>query len=158
MGPAAARRSAGARSCSGCSGLINISRGLPRTNEPERLQEAGGILGYISSSMLTDLLTVYVAVPLLILLLLFGVLVVIGIPLHQIPERMRSSPVPELPRRPQVIEGEVLPQLEFGVDEAYDTPVITELPSPAQPQECDGREHPGRGGSTRGRRPDCRPG
>ncbi len=112
----------------GLLGLINISRGLPRTNEPERLREAGGVFGYISSSMLTDLLTVYVAVPLLILLLLFGVLVVIGIPLHQIPERMRAARS-RLPRRPQVIEGEVLPQLEFGVDEAYDTPVITELPS-----------------------------
>ena len=60
----------------GLLGLINIARGLPRTNEPERLRNAGGIIGYVSSSLLSDLLTVYVAVPLLILLLLFGVLVV----------------------------------------------------------------------------------
>ena len=58
----------------GLLGLINISHGLPETNEPERLREAGGILGYISSSMLADLLTVWVAVPLLALLLLFGAL------------------------------------------------------------------------------------
>jgi len=73
----------------GLLGLINIARGLPRTNEPERLRSAGGIIGYISSSLLSDLLTVYVAVPLLILMLLFGVLVVVGIPLHQIPDRVR---------------------------------------------------------------------
>jgi S-DNA-T family DNA segregation ATPase FtsK/SpoIIIE len=75
----------------GLLGLINIARGLPRTNEPERLRSAGGIIGYVSSSLLSDLLTVYVAVPLLILLLLFGVLVVVGIPLHQIPDRVRSA-------------------------------------------------------------------
>ena len=78
----------------GLLGLVNIARGLPRTNEPERLREAGGIVGYISSSLLADLLTVYVAVPLLILLLLFGVLVVIGIPLHQMPDRIRGRPGP----------------------------------------------------------------
>jgi S-DNA-T family DNA segregation ATPase FtsK/SpoIIIE len=70
----------------GLLGLINIARGLPRTNHPERLRDAGGIIGYISSSLLTDLLSVYVAVPLLIMLLLFGVLVVVGIPMHQVVE------------------------------------------------------------------------
>ena len=73
----------------GLLGLINIADGLPRTNDPEALREAGGIVGYLSSSLLADLLTPYVAVPLLVLLLGFGVLVVIGIPLHQIPERVR---------------------------------------------------------------------
>ena len=42
----------------GLLGLINIARGLPRTNEPERLRNAGGIIGYVSSSLLSDLLTV----------------------------------------------------------------------------------------------------
>ena len=107
----------------GLLGLINIARGLPRTNEPERLREAGGIIGYISSSLLSDLLTVYVAVPLLILLLLFGVIVVVGVPLHQIPDRVRSVRA-RLRRRPVIIEGQVVPELEYGGDRAYDTPVI----------------------------------
>ena len=42
----------------GLLGLINIARGLPRTNHPELLRDAGGIIGYISSSLLTDLLSV----------------------------------------------------------------------------------------------------
>ena len=105
----------------GLLGLINIARGLPRTNEPERLREAGGIIGYVSSSLLSDLLTVYVAVPLLILLLLFGVIVVVGVPLHQIPARVRSL---RLRRRSVVIEGQVVPELEYRGDRAYDTPVV----------------------------------
>jgi DNA segregation ATPase FtsK/SpoIIIE, S-DNA-T family len=107
----------------GLLGLINIARGLPRTNEPGRLRDAGGIIGYISSSLLSDLLTVYVAVPLLILLLLFGVIVVVGVPLHEIPERVRLIRA-QLRRQPVVIEGQVVPELEYGGDRAYDTPVI----------------------------------
>ena len=112
----------------GLLGLINIARGLPETNAPERLRAAGGIIGYISSSLLADLLSVYVAVPLLVLLLLFGVLVVLGLPLHQIPERIRAAR-DRLASRDEVIEGEVLSGLEFGVDEAYDTPMVGEGPS-----------------------------
>jgi S-DNA-T family DNA segregation ATPase FtsK/SpoIIIE len=107
----------------GLLGLINIARGLPRTNEPERLRDAGGIIGYVSSSLLSDLLTGYVAVPLLILLLLFGVIVVVGVPLHQIPARVRSARA-RLRHQPVVIEGRVVHELEYGGDRAYDTPVI----------------------------------
>ena len=121
----------------GLLGLINIARGLPRTNEPERLRNAGGIIGYVSSSLLSDLLTVYVAVPLLILLLLFGVLVVVGIPLHQIPDRVRSARA-RLQRRPVVIEGEVVRELEYGGDQAYDTPVIGDQTRPAAAQDSCG--------------------
>ena len=111
----------------GLLGLVNIARGLPETNEPERLRAAGGVIGYISSSLLADLLSVYVAVPLLILLLLFGMLVVLGLPLHQVPARIRAARA-FLQRREMVVEGEVLPELEFGVDQAYDTPVVGEGP------------------------------
>ena len=107
----------------GLLGLINIARGLPRTNEPERLRDAGGIIGYISSSLLSDLLTVYVAVPLLILLLLFGVIVIAGVPLHQVPDRLRSLRA-RLRHRPVVIEGQVVPELEYRGNQAYETPVI----------------------------------
>jgi S-DNA-T family DNA segregation ATPase FtsK/SpoIIIE len=117
----------------GLLGLINIARGLPRTNEPERLRSAGGIIGYISSSLLSDLLTVYVAVPLLILLLLFGVLVVVGLPLHQIPDRVRTARA-RLRRPPVVIEGEVVRALEHGGAQAYETPVIGDRPGHRRPR------------------------
>ena len=47
--------------------------------------------------------TIYVAVPLLILLLLFGVIVIAGVALHQIPDRVRSVRA-RLRHRPAVIE------------------------------------------------------
>ena len=122
----------------GLLGLINIARGLPRTNEPERLRSAGGIIGYISSSLLSDLLTVYVAVPLLILLLLFGVLVVVGVPLHQIPDRVRAARA-RLRRPPVVIEGEVVRALEHGGAQAYETPVIGDRVGHRRPRGAEDR-------------------
>jgi S-DNA-T family DNA segregation ATPase FtsK/SpoIIIE len=113
----------------GLLGLINIAHGLPRTNDPARLRDAGGVLGYISSSLLNDLLSVYVAVPLLALLLLFGVLVVVGTPLHLIPGRFRTVSTrvhalrPTFRRRSPIIEGEVVDE-QFGLDVAYETPII----------------------------------
>src|SRR5215207_2681648 len=108
----------------GLLGLINIARGLPRTNHPESLRDAGGIIGYISSSLLTDLLSVYLAVPLLIMLLLFGVLVVVGIPMHQVVERMRLAR--DRVRKGQlVIEGEVVDdRAQLGADQPYESPLI----------------------------------
>ena len=38
----------------GLLGLINISHGLPRTNDTDRLREAGGIVGYISGPGITE--------------------------------------------------------------------------------------------------------
>ena len=107
----------------GLLGLINIARGLPRTNHPERLRDAGGIIGYISSSLLTDLLSVYLAVPLLIMLLLFVVLVVVGIPMHQVVERMRVAR--DRVRKPLVIEGEVIgDRTQLGAGGPFDTPLV----------------------------------
>jgi S-DNA-T family DNA segregation ATPase FtsK/SpoIIIE len=110
----------------GLLGLVNIAHGLPRTNAPALLREAGGIVGYISSSLLTDLLSVYVAVPLLVLVTLFGILVVVGIPLHEIPERARA--VRAALQRPAADgDGDVIAgTVEFGLDQAYDTPVVAE--------------------------------
>jgi DNA segregation ATPase FtsK/SpoIIIE, S-DNA-T family len=125
----------------GLLGLINIARGLPRTNDPERLRDAGGIIGYISSSLLSDLLTVYVAVPLLILLLLFGVIVISGVPLHQIPDRLRSLRA-RLRHGTVVIEGQVVPELEYGGDQAYDTPVIGDLARSGRPSSSGADDGP----------------
>ncbi|HEU5485982.1 MAG TPA: DNA translocase FtsK 4TM domain-containing protein [Microlunatus sp.] len=117
----------------GLLGLINIADGLPRTNDPAALREAGGIAGYLSSSLLADLLTPYVAVPLLVLLLGFGLLVVVGIPLHQIPERVRERTAPF--RRPLVIRGEV--DDGFEGDEAYETPMVDEGPKKSRRKQAE---------------------
>ncbi|RCK71404.1 DNA translocase FtsK [Desertihabitans brevis] len=107
----------------GLLGLVNISQGSPEPSQPELLREAGGVLGFISSSLLSELLTVWVSVPLLVLLAVFGLVVVVGIPLHEVPGRIRAlreAAPRRLERRPD--------DIEYGVDEAYDTPVVEEPP------------------------------
>jgi S-DNA-T family DNA segregation ATPase FtsK/SpoIIIE len=75
-------------------GLVHVARGLPRPGDSSEasaaMEGAGGALGYLVSSLLSDLLTVFVAVPLLVLLLVFGVLVITGTPVHRVAERLRA--------------------------------------------------------------------
>ena len=103
----------------GVLGLVSIAKDIPSPTEPERLQAAGGVLGFISSSFLADLLTVWVAMPLLVLVSVFGLLVITGIPLREFPERLAALRA-RLPQRPERSE------LTYGVDEAYDTPLLEE--------------------------------
>ncbi len=112
----------------GVLGLVHVSHGIPRPSAPEEMRGAGGVLGYISSSLVADLLTVWVAVPLLVLLSLFGLLVVVGIPVHEIPEHFAALTAKF--RRPgPVIEGEVVAgELTYDRDTAYQSPVIEEKP------------------------------
>ena len=95
----------------GVLGLVSIAKDIPSPTEPERLQAAGGVLGFISSSFLADLLTVWVAMPLLVLVSVFGLLVITGIPLREFPERLAALRA-RLPQRPERSE------LTYGVDEA----------------------------------------
>ncbi len=72
-------------------GLIHIAAGMPRSVDGEAaMQSAGGAVGFVASTVLADLLTVWVATPLLVLLSIFGLLVVTGTPLHDLPARGRA--------------------------------------------------------------------
>ncbi|RZT26544.1 S-DNA-T family DNA segregation ATPase FtsK/SpoIIIE [Kribbella sp. VKM Ac-2569] len=77
----------------GVLGLIHIANGLPRPSNPADgpLRDAGGAIGYFVSSFLSDLLTQYVAAPLLVLLSIFGALVITGTPVYAIPLRFRAA-------------------------------------------------------------------
>lgn len=76
----------------GVLGLVHIAHGTPRPGQAgESLADAGGAIGYVMSSIPSDLLTPYVAVPLLVLLSLFGLLVIMATPIHAIPEKARSA-------------------------------------------------------------------
>jgi S-DNA-T family DNA segregation ATPase FtsK/SpoIIIE len=77
----------------GVLGLVHIANGLPRPSNPADapLQDAGGAIGYVVSSLLSDLLTQYVAAPLLVLLSIFGALVITGTPVYAIPLRFRAA-------------------------------------------------------------------
>ncbi|ONI69627.1 cell division protein FtsK [Kribbella sp. ALI-6-A] len=77
----------------GILGLVHIAHGIPRPSQAgdPPLQDAGGAIGYVVSSLLSDLLTQYVASPLLVLLTIFGALVVTGTPIYAIPLRVRAA-------------------------------------------------------------------
>jgi S-DNA-T family DNA segregation ATPase FtsK/SpoIIIE len=67
---------------------------------------AGGVLGVLAGSPLGTALTAYLAIPVLALIGIFGLLVVSGTPLYEVPERLRA-----LGRREPMEAG---PELEEG--------------------------------------------
>ncbi|MDX3195781.1 DNA translocase FtsK [Streptomyces sp. MN03-5084-2B] len=69
-------------------GMLHIFTALPDTNDGRMY--AGGIVGAFSGGLLTMGVTTWVAVPLLILALFFGVLVFTGTPVREIPNRLRN--------------------------------------------------------------------
>ncbi len=103
---------------SGVLGIVSIARRVPRPSDMDAVRRAGGILGYLSSSFVADLLTVWVAAPILVLVALFGLLVVIGRPISEIVDGARDL-VGRARHR-----GDDHEELEYGVDEAYDTPLV----------------------------------
>ena len=73
----------------GLTGMVHVTHGTPQfTDGATLMEEGGGWLGFVGAAPLTAAVTGVVAFPLLMLLLGFGVLVVTGTPIHQIPERV----------------------------------------------------------------------
>ncbi|MFF1816734.1 DNA translocase FtsK 4TM domain-containing protein [Kribbella sp. NPDC058245] len=77
----------------GVLGLVHIANGIPRPSNPNDapLHDAGGAIGYAVSAVLSDLLTQYVAAPLLVLLSIFGLLIITGTAIYAIPVRVRAA-------------------------------------------------------------------
>ncbi|MDX6318067.1 MAG: segregation ATPase FtsK/SpoIIIE, family, partial [Nocardioidaceae bacterium] len=76
----------------GVLGLIHISHGLPRPGGGQAaMRAAGGAVGYVGSALIADLFhSTVVAVPLLVLLSLFGLLVVTATPVYKVPSRLAA--------------------------------------------------------------------
>lgn len=129
----------------GLLGIVHIANGNPQPElgDASELQQAGGAVGFVVSSLLLDLLrTSYVVVPVLALLALFGVLIITATPVYQIPAKLaatrdkllgRTPPSaddateddttkPMRTRRRSMLE-EIDP--EMG-DPAYDSPVLSD--------------------------------
>ena len=121
----------------GLLGVVNIAHGLPRPDRPEAVRAAGGMLGYISSSLLADLLTKWVALPLLILVTVLGVLLIVGRPLVDGAARVRNASRRAV-AKPREIESR----------RAYDTPLVTDTLVDHNPDEIATQEMP----SVKGRR------
>ena len=92
----------------GVLGMVHIANGMPRPQRgnTEELQQAGGALGFVVSSLLMDLLrSSLVVVPLLVLLAVFGILVVTGTPVYLLPSRLVGLRDTLLGRTKAPVEG-----------------------------------------------------
>ena len=112
----------------GVLGLVSVAKGIPGPSSPDEMRQAGGALGFIPSSFLADLGPVWVAVPVLVLMALFGAVVITGIPLHEIVPRFAAWRARHRREEPQS-------ELAYGVDEAYDTPLVLEEKPPRRKRD-----------------------
>lgn len=74
----------------GVLGQVHIACGSPgRDSGAEAMQDAGGLIGWAASQPLIFMMGEVLAVPLLVLLTVFGLLVVTATPVNAIPQRLR---------------------------------------------------------------------
>ncbi|MFC4497871.1 DNA translocase FtsK [Streptomyces ovatisporus] len=72
-------------------GLVHIGCGAPGRGEGnESIQDAGGLIGWAASRPLIEVVGEMLAVPLLVLVAVFGLLVVTATPVNAIPRRLRA--------------------------------------------------------------------
>ncbi|MEU9354058.1 DNA translocase FtsK [Streptomyces griseoloalbus] len=89
----------------GVLGQIHVACGSPaRSDGMQDIRDAGGLIGWAAATPLSSTMTDVLAVPLLVLLTIFGLLVVTATPVNAIPQRLRQlgvrlglvrEPVPE---------------------------------------------------------------
>ena len=72
----------------GALGLVHIADGTPGPADGEAMRAAGGVVGYLASAPLVHLVTKWAAAPVLAAVTGFGLLVITGTPLHQLPGRL----------------------------------------------------------------------
>ncbi|MHB9758374.1 DNA translocase FtsK [Streptomyces sp. BYX5S] len=75
----------------GVLGQVHIACGSPARGDGMRaIRDAGGLIGWAAATPLSFTMTQVLAVPLLVLLTVFGLLVVTATPVNAIPQRMRQ--------------------------------------------------------------------
>ncbi|MFE7648579.1 DNA translocase FtsK [Streptomyces phaeoluteigriseus] len=111
----------------GVLGQVHIACGSPaRGDGMQAIRDAGGLIGWSAATPLTYTMGEVLAVPLLVLLTVFGLLVVTATPVNAIPQRLRQLGV-----RLGVVQEPVVEEYdEFGDDEArYDEQWREALPA-----------------------------
>lgn len=75
----------------GVLGQVHIACGSPaRSAGMQAIRDAGGLIGWAAATPLTYAMTEVLAVPMLVLLTIFGLLVVTATPVNAIPQRLRA--------------------------------------------------------------------
>lgn len=110
----------------GVLGQVHIACGSPgREDGTEAMQDAGGLIGWAASKPLIFTMGEVLAVPLLLLLTVFGLLVVTATPVNAIPQRLRLLGV-----RLGIVDPVYDPEAEDGSDdERYDEQWREALPA-----------------------------
>nr|WP_245695505.1 DNA translocase FtsK [Streptomyces antibioticus] len=111
----------------GVLGQVHIACGAPaRSDGMQAIRDAGGLIGWGAATPLTYTMGEVLAVPLLVLLTVFGLLVVTATPVNAIPRRLR-----ELGVRLGVVHDPAVDEFdEFSVDdERYDEQWREALPA-----------------------------
>lgn len=113
----------------GILGQVHIACGSPgREDGTEAMQDAGGLIGWAASKPLIFMMGEVLAVPLLVLLTVFGLLVVTATPVNAIPRRLRQLGVRLGIVEPAYEPGEVYED----DDERYDEQWREALPAGAR--------------------------
>jgi DNA segregation ATPase FtsK/SpoIIIE, S-DNA-T family len=129
----------------GVLGLVHVASGTPELSAGlPAIRSAGGVVGFAVSAPLVAVITKWAAIPMLVLIAGFGLLVVTGTPLHRVPDRIAELHGFIL-RRPVAADGDAdgaagqdpsarqtarlsrrrAEALEVGArDRAYDTPLL----------------------------------
>jgi S-DNA-T family DNA segregation ATPase FtsK/SpoIIIE len=135
----------------GTLGLLHVAHGSPQPSlGAHAIRHAGGMVGFMAAAPLESGLTVWLTVPLLSLLVVFGVLVTTGTPVNLIPARIAELRDRLLRRKPPT-EADLLIDLaaeppaalrrsarrrrvgilagdgELTGDQPFDTPLIAEV-------------------------------
>ncbi|WP_030683653.1 DNA translocase FtsK [Streptomyces cellulosae] len=99
----------------GVLGQVHIACGSPaRSDGMQAIRDAGGLIGWAAATPLTYTMGEVLAVPLLVLLTVFGLLVVTATPVNAIPQRLRLLGV-----KLGIVQGYVQDELSED-DERYD--------------------------------------
>ncbi|MEV6055074.1 DNA translocase FtsK [Streptomyces sp. NPDC052107] len=78
----------------GVLGQVHIACGSPaRSDGMQAIRDAGGLIGWAAATPLTYSMSDALAVPLLVLLTIFGLLVVTATPVNAVPQRLRALAV-----------------------------------------------------------------
>ncbi|MGW3285372.1 DNA translocase FtsK [Streptomyces sp. NPDC001002] len=113
----------------GVLGQVHIACGAPaRSDGMQAIRDAGGLIGWGAATPLTYTMGEVLAVPLLVLLTVFGLLVVTATPVNAIPQRLRLLGV-----KLGVVHAPELEEDEFAEDEQrYDEQWREALPARAR--------------------------
>ncbi|MEV4335154.1 DNA translocase FtsK [Streptomyces sp. NPDC049597] len=108
----------------GVLGQVHIACGSPgRGDGSDAMQDAGGLIGWAASKPLIFMMGEVLAVPLLVLLTVFGLLVVTATPVNAIPQRLRL-----LGSKLGLVDAAPEPGEDSGDDQRYDEQWRESLP------------------------------